>query len=340
MDLKLMCLKDNFSKYVDVESVLIWGDLSKISPYITIAIPTYKRVDLLKEAIDSVINQDGDIPYEIIILDNDSINEGKSETLQLVKSYNNDKLYYFKHKENIGMIGNWNRCFELARGEFVTILHDDDWLKANYIVEAVKALEDKKVLFFKSNCVDMRNPMNKKERKLKNAIKGCIRYITPKSRNINLNEFFYGYITWGTNAILFNKEAAINIGGFDDEFFPFQDYHFAIKYCYNFGGKFCRKEIGKHRIMDNAALTLMKDSPIDVYNVRKEIINISKKNSKLMEFLSMVLFDENKEYVENFWHLEVDDIVEIADIRNKFSYKSASVLAKIFLRCRRIFYYS
>ena len=35
--------------------------------------------------------------------------------------------------KNIGMIGNWNRLYTLARGEWVVMLHDDDLLYNDYL---------------------------------------------------------------------------------------------------------------------------------------------------------------------------------------------------------------
>ena len=53
------------------------------------------------------------------------------------------RISYYKNKENLGMFGNWNRCLELARGEWVCILHSDDKIMPNYIEEMSKVVGDK-----------------------------------------------------------------------------------------------------------------------------------------------------------------------------------------------------
>ena len=55
---------DNFAKIAHVVSVPVKNPEME-SPLVTIAIPTYKRADLLKEAIDSALNQDYDETYEV-----------------------------------------------------------------------------------------------------------------------------------------------------------------------------------------------------------------------------------------------------------------------------------
>ena len=57
---------DNFAKIAHVVSVPVKKAILE-SPLVTIAIPTYKRADLLKEAIDSALNQDYEGIYEVII---------------------------------------------------------------------------------------------------------------------------------------------------------------------------------------------------------------------------------------------------------------------------------
>lgn len=62
---------DNFAKKAGIPSVPIIKATLDFIPKITIAIPTYKRPELLKEALDSAINQIGYTEYEIIVVDND-----------------------------------------------------------------------------------------------------------------------------------------------------------------------------------------------------------------------------------------------------------------------------
>ena len=48
---------DNFAKTKNIKSICIIDTKLDFVPKITIAIPTFKRADLLKEAINSALNQ-------------------------------------------------------------------------------------------------------------------------------------------------------------------------------------------------------------------------------------------------------------------------------------------
>ena len=112
-------LKNNFGKYKNVKSRLIIGERQRIDPEFSILIPTYNRLELLEEAIDSAINQSiSNSKFEIIIVDNNP--EPNIEIENMIRAKKCKNLSYFKNETNIGMVGNWNRCIELASGKWIT----------------------------------------------------------------------------------------------------------------------------------------------------------------------------------------------------------------------------
>ncbi|MEZ7821095.1 MAG: glycosyltransferase family A protein, partial [Patescibacteria group bacterium] len=123
---------DNFAKTVNIASIPIFEFKSNRIPKITIGIPTYKRTDLLKEAIESAINQIGYKDYDIIVVDNNPLRGCETEKMML--NYRGQRISYYKNVENIQMAGNWNRLYTLAKGEYVVMLHDDDMLHNDYLL--------------------------------------------------------------------------------------------------------------------------------------------------------------------------------------------------------------
>ena len=141
----------------EIESVLLYGDKNKRKKkLISIVIPTYKREKLLKEALESAINQLNFNDYEIVIVDNDD-NFGNFEIKKMIESYQKDNIYYYKNKKNLGVTGNWNRCIELANSEWIVMLHDDDWLKKDAL-EKIKSFilkyKEVKIINFKPDVYD------------------------------------------------------------------------------------------------------------------------------------------------------------------------------------------
>lgn len=112
---------------------LVYGNPMATTPLISIAIPTYKRLPLLKEAIESALSQKKGSPYEVIVLDNDQ----SPDILNLVSPFDPSKIVVYQNTTNLGMWGNMNRALDLAKGNWILMLHDDDLL----LPDAVHAFE-------------------------------------------------------------------------------------------------------------------------------------------------------------------------------------------------------
>ncbi len=92
-------------------------------PLVSVLIPTYNRPEYLKLAIKSALDQTYS-NIEIIISD-DSSNEDSRHMIEKDFSlYNN--LLYFKNEKPYGPAGNFKRCLELANGDYISFLMDDD----------------------------------------------------------------------------------------------------------------------------------------------------------------------------------------------------------------------
>jgi glycosyltransferase involved in cell wall biosynthesis len=105
-------------------------------PKVTVAIPTRNRMSLLMRAIDSVLAQSYQ-DFELLIIDNASTDA----TTSIPAVVRDQRLRYVRNPEDLGIIGNWNRCIDLASGEFLAIFHDDDVMYPTLIEKSVNALE-------------------------------------------------------------------------------------------------------------------------------------------------------------------------------------------------------
>lgn len=246
---------NNFLKYKDIKSInIIEG--RKRDPKITIAIPTYKRNHLIKDAINSAVSQISFSDYEIIIVDNDNDFNNK-ELEKIIKEYKNDKISYYKNEKNMGMYGNWNRCIELAKGEYISILNDDDWLEPNFLKEICKYINGKKAIYTETNICDFRNICYvNNNSNLKKYIKNVYNKLRKikKTRKLKLIDFFYENKSAGSLGILFNREAMVNLGGYNEKFFPSADYFFHTYYCSKYGAILLKKEFCNYRVQENESM--------------------------------------------------------------------------------------
>lgn len=93
-------------------------------PLVTVYIPTYNRVELLKRAVQSVQQQTYQ-NLEIIIVD-DCSTDGTHDYLKILEKEDNRVRYFLKEK-NSGACVSRNIAIENATGKFITGLDDDDY---------------------------------------------------------------------------------------------------------------------------------------------------------------------------------------------------------------------
>lgn len=94
---------------------------------VTVYITTYNRLELLKRAIESVVNQTH-APIKIIVAD-DGSNDGSQEYLQSLDKDGVLTAVLNTSGESKGACFGRNKAIELANGEFITGLDDDDYFE-------------------------------------------------------------------------------------------------------------------------------------------------------------------------------------------------------------------
>jgi len=93
------------------------------APMISICIPAYKRVAYLTRLLDSLVLQSFR-DFEVIISD-DSNDQSVSDLAEQYRSH--FSISYYKNNPSLGTPGNWNFAISKARGEWIKLMHDDDW---------------------------------------------------------------------------------------------------------------------------------------------------------------------------------------------------------------------
>ena len=96
---------------------------------ISVCIPTYQRPHFLQEALYSVFEQTLQ-PVEIVIGD-DSFDDLTENLILDIKKESKIPISYTKHSPSLGQAGNVNFLYEIAKGEKIVLLHDDDLLLPN-----------------------------------------------------------------------------------------------------------------------------------------------------------------------------------------------------------------
>ena len=125
---------NNFEKIQDVISDALFGIPNTGNhPWLSVVVPTFNRKELFREALNSILQQQCvEYSWELLVVDNTPLDEnGCTPALEVVLEFNDSRVLYYHNRENIDTGYNWNRGVELARGEWICFLHDDDVLCPN-----------------------------------------------------------------------------------------------------------------------------------------------------------------------------------------------------------------
>lgn len=234
-------------------SILLFGSEEILTEVeLTIAIPSYRRTDTLREAIDSVLNQVAtDISFALLISEDHS--DCHSEIEQIVKSYHDNRIIYYYNRVAMGMTGNWNNCINLAKSKYVALLHDDDILYSNYL-EVVKCIFDLKldfdVLYFDHDIVKNNVIIEEQTNTLKKI------YI--RMQKDKLRRYYSGDYYWGAcqNKLvpscgnLYNTKVIKDFGGYKKEDGFSADEIFAERLSRKHKVYFCMHTVSAYRYMD------------------------------------------------------------------------------------------
>jgi glycosyltransferase involved in cell wall biosynthesis len=117
---------------------------------VTIAIPTFDRLEYLKEATASALAQTYR-QIEILIGDDGptkAIEEWASSVIA-----RDGRVRYQRNRRNLGLAGNWNALADSARGEFLVIIGDDDRLLPDFVGRLTQVIQPAAQVAFSNHFV-------------------------------------------------------------------------------------------------------------------------------------------------------------------------------------------
>ena len=231
------------------------------TPRVTIAIPTFRRTDLLLETVDSALAQKTDVPFEVIIIDNDPDNQANAETIARLPAEPAWPLRYFVNSANIGMFPNWNRGIELACSEWVSICNDDDLLLPNFIARTIGLINRRPEIdgiAAATGFLDRRPAVQEvgKASFARRAWRAALarRFDKDGLRRITPRALFFGNELSSSLAFLFRRTLALELGGFRQEDWPSADYLLYARFAAEHGLYLLRDELGLIGIGENESM--------------------------------------------------------------------------------------
>lgn len=105
-------------------------------PLVSICVPTYNGDRYLRECLDSAVGQTHR-NIEVLVVDDASSDGTTAIASDYARADHRVRLH--KNPHRLGLVGNWNRSVELARGAWVKLLFQDDLLEPQCVERMVAA---------------------------------------------------------------------------------------------------------------------------------------------------------------------------------------------------------
>lgn len=293
--------ESQFKKYEDIKTDLIYGKHTN-NAKVSIIILSYRRTEGLINAIESAINQDYQEEYEILVMDDSGI---VTDIDKIMKKYceKYDNIVYYRHKENMGEPGNWNRSCEICKTNWYCLLHDDDSMKPNYLSTMMRTVNNPQNSDYGliGVYVDFDDQRKNKPNKnfLRKIFDGCIDLFIKLRKGkpiaLSLKDNMKDIYCIST-CLFLNKYKVFQVGGSDDAYFPNSDSVFNAKMNYYYKIGFLPVVLATRGVYENQSLkqevcdNAIKASYYHTYEMAKTL-NYDEKKAKRKASISAVIHE-------------------------------------------------
>ena len=262
---------------------------------VSVMVLTYNRSGLLKESINSILNQTFK-DFELLVIDNYSTDN----TEEVVKSFKDERIKYFKNKNHGLLAVNRNFAIENSNGEFIAICDDDDLWLPEKLERQLKEFEKDEVTGLV--CTNGFYFGETDENKIMSK---------PKDEYISFEKMLPRSEIICSSAMV-KKSVLDDIGKFDEnpKIFTGEDYELWLRLVQKYKIKYIGEPLVKYRIHSGALQKefLAGDKSIkvakEIYNglLNKGIIdnNLYDRLSKTLSYEDMLIRLINKDSTVNF----------------------------------------
>lgn len=242
-----------FARWAHVPSRLVFQGADSRQPQLSICIPTFRRPDLLRESVESALAQNWNGALEIVVIDNDPQSQGAERLLVDLPRLASANFRYYVNGENIGQAGNWNRGIELGRGEWHTMLHDDDLLLPDFAEAMMSALAANPRMdglicrkrLFGPGVVETKS----RSRDLAKRAFVEARFRGSETRRYRPSRFFWA--SGNPVGLVARKADLIALGGYQPDEYPIFDHHLQLRFAVRYRLYESRRLLAMIRLFEN-----------------------------------------------------------------------------------------
>lgn len=208
-------------------------------PKVSIVIPTHNRADLLKLAIESVMDQTYS-DFELLICNDASTDH----TQAVVERFADKRIKLTNYRMNKGVVELRNNAVKDSTGEYIAFLDDDDKWLPDKLEKQVNLLENSTVNTGATYTGAI----------ILDTELGTQRIVVPRHRgNIFRELLINDFIV--TSSVVARKACFEKVGLFDPEFRSASDFDMWIRISENFGFDYVEEPLVRYRIHQNSIST-------------------------------------------------------------------------------------
>ena len=222
-------------------------------PEISIMIPTFRRPELLRSAITSVIRQATRLSYEIVIVDNEQYSEVAKAVDEVVRSFDYSLIKLYRNRKNLGMFGNWNICLRLARAKWVMLLNDDDLLLEGFFSSVENHVQGSSAALIATQKIEFDKRRTSSHAVPRAGLKARLQS-SNAPRMLGPADFYLANPLGNSSGVLINTTYVTEDNFFDERFFPSSDYEAWLRLVKRHGCVFIKKPLAVYVIGENESL--------------------------------------------------------------------------------------
>jgi glycosyltransferase involved in cell wall biosynthesis len=315
-----LTFRDAIADWNHIPSDLIATGSAVQPAAVTIVITVYKRFETLVEAVSSVLRQDWERPIAIIVSDDDPASQKAGMLLDRLPALKQANFRYYVNRQNLGLFGNWNRCIQLADGEWMTILNDDDQLDPSFLRDMFGPLNAnpkidglvcrKRILDERAHREDALPPL---WRRTVSQLLVETRFRGQSTRRIKAYRLFWEPILGNGCGFMFRTAKAREIGGYYPEEFPSSDWWFFVRYASRYHLRQHRAVRASVRMGENESskLNTIKQGLHSQYRLQHALAG--KQVPRSWRRLTPLIMAHHRDHLERYWNVQIP----IAELEQK-----------------------
>jgi glycosyltransferase involved in cell wall biosynthesis len=227
-------------------SILAKAELARGDvPVLSVCVPVYNGARFLAESLNSLLAQDF-IEYELVVVDDCSTDNSAA----VIAGYKDQRLRSFRNERRLGLVGNWNRCLQLARGRYLTLFHQDDVMQQHNLKQKVELLDRHPtvgMVYSNVRIIDADGRIQMDHWPIP---------MEPNSDTVISGKDFFVRLITGYNlaccpSVIFRRECYVQLGPFDPRLSFTADWEMWLRIALHFDVAYLRTPLVHYRLHDS-----------------------------------------------------------------------------------------